>query len=157
MEQHLLVKMLMVSLSVSGKQKIATAEVMMQFARWMEIFLIIKINQNILCGMHGIEVLLLLLLLMLWGINLILMFVVFMFYNSNWGVGNIFASWLKKSLTINSSAVETFSKPEIFLKDIDFLPKNGIALLSSLSIDIGLSCLVTSQRQAAMNVLYWIK
>lgn len=33
MEQHLLVKMLMVSLGISGKQKIATAEVMRQFAR----------------------------------------------------------------------------------------------------------------------------
>lgn len=51
--QHLVVMMLMVSLSISGKQKIATAVVMKQFARWMDIFLIIKINKNILCGMHG--------------------------------------------------------------------------------------------------------
>lgn len=36
--QHLLVKMLMVSLSISGKQKITTAEVVKQFAKWMEIF-----------------------------------------------------------------------------------------------------------------------
>lgn len=44
--RHLLVKMLMVSLSISGKQKITTAEVVKQFAKWMEIFLIIKINNK---------------------------------------------------------------------------------------------------------------
>lgn len=49
MAQHLLVKMLMVSLPISGKQKIATAEVMRQFAGGMEIFLIIKINKSIMC------------------------------------------------------------------------------------------------------------
>lgn len=42
MEKHLLVKMLMVSLRISGKQKIVAAQVIRQFARWMDIFLIIK-------------------------------------------------------------------------------------------------------------------
>lgn len=81
MERHLLVKMLlMVSLGISGKQKIATAQVMRQFARWMTIFLIMKINNNILGGIRfkGNRILLLLLLLlMLPGATLIVCWLFF--------------------------------------------------------------------------------
>lgn len=47
--------MLMVSLSTSGKQKIAATEDMKQFTRRMEIFLIIQINKNIPCRMTWIR------------------------------------------------------------------------------------------------------
>ena len=49
---------------------------------------------------RGDEILLLLLTLMLWGENVILMFVIFRFYNSSGGFEGIFSCWLKKSLTI---------------------------------------------------------
>lgn len=81
MERHLLVKMLLtVSLGISGKQKIATAHVMRQFARWMSIFLIMKINNNILGAIRfkGNRILLLLLLLlMLPGATLIVRWLFF--------------------------------------------------------------------------------
>lgn len=86
MEQHLLVKMLMVSLRISGKQKIvAAAEVIRQFARWMEIFVIIINKQEypVRHAFGGNEILILLLLfLMLQGANLFVKFMIFMLYNS---------------------------------------------------------------------------
>lgn len=101
--------------------------------------------------------LLLLLLLTLWGKNLILMFVMLMFYNSN---GDDVCLLAEEKLENSRSVFQTFGNKtrDILKKILIVLQKwQHVAQFTVTITHIGLGCLVTFQKHAALEkTCLWI-